>query len=126
MNEHFYNGFIKRAQEYGLSAIEADSLIKAAGPLPTPARASRSFGTPSPELAADMRRQAASRSFGTPSPELAADMRRQAAPTPKPTPTPKRNINPYTEGDLNDRKASSGKPTQLQIETANMMRRNNG
>ena len=30
MNEHFYNGFIKRAQEYGLSVVEADSLIKQA------------------------------------------------------------------------------------------------
>jgi hypothetical protein len=31
MNEHFYNGFIKRAQDYGLSAIEADNLAKVAG-----------------------------------------------------------------------------------------------
>ena len=31
MNEHFYNGFIKRAQDYGLSAVEADRLAKTAG-----------------------------------------------------------------------------------------------
>jgi hypothetical protein len=30
MNQHFYNGFIKRAQQYGLTAVEADGLIKAA------------------------------------------------------------------------------------------------
>ena len=30
MNEHFYNGFIKRAQDYGLSAVEADRLVKQA------------------------------------------------------------------------------------------------
>jgi hypothetical protein len=32
MPEHFYNGFIKRAQNYGLSVIEAARLIKAAAP----------------------------------------------------------------------------------------------
>ena len=31
MNEHFYNGFIKRAQDYGLSAVEATNLAKTAG-----------------------------------------------------------------------------------------------
>jgi len=30
MNENFCNGFIKRAQEYGLSAIEANDLYKVA------------------------------------------------------------------------------------------------
>jgi len=30
MNEHFYNGFIKRAQDYGLSVVEADRLVKVA------------------------------------------------------------------------------------------------
>ena len=30
MDQHFYNGFIKRAQDYGLSVVEADRLIKAA------------------------------------------------------------------------------------------------
>jgi hypothetical protein len=30
MNQHFYNGFIKRAQDYGLTAIEAERLIKIA------------------------------------------------------------------------------------------------
>lgn len=30
MNEHFYNGFIKRAQEHGLSAVEATNLAKTA------------------------------------------------------------------------------------------------
>jgi hypothetical protein len=30
MNEHFYNGFIKKAQDYGLSAVEANRLIKQA------------------------------------------------------------------------------------------------
>ena len=30
MNEHFYNGFIKRAQDYGLSVVEAERLIKVA------------------------------------------------------------------------------------------------
>jgi hypothetical protein len=30
MNEHFYNGFIKRAQQYGLTAIEATNLAKTA------------------------------------------------------------------------------------------------
>jgi hypothetical protein len=33
MNEHFYNGFIKRAQDYGLTVVEAERLIKAAGPV---------------------------------------------------------------------------------------------
>lgn len=48
MNEHFYNGFIKRAQEYGLSAIEANDLYKvAAQPIP------QSFNSaPSPEYLA--------------------------------------------------------------------------
>jgi hypothetical protein len=32
MDQHFYNGFIKRAQDYGLSVIEAARLIKAAAP----------------------------------------------------------------------------------------------
>jgi hypothetical protein len=31
MNEHFYNGFIKRAQDYGLTVVESDSLAKTAG-----------------------------------------------------------------------------------------------
>ena len=31
MDQHFYNGFIKRAQHYGLSAVEADRLVKIAG-----------------------------------------------------------------------------------------------
>jgi len=30
MNENFYNGFIKRAQDYGLSVVEADDLYKTA------------------------------------------------------------------------------------------------
>ena len=30
MNEHFYNGFIKRAQDYGFTAIEATNLAKTA------------------------------------------------------------------------------------------------
>jgi hypothetical protein len=30
MDQHFYNGFIKRAQQYGLTAIEAERLIKVA------------------------------------------------------------------------------------------------
>ena len=33
MNEHFYDGFIKRAQQYGLTVVEAERLIKAAGPV---------------------------------------------------------------------------------------------
>jgi hypothetical protein len=31
MDQHFYNGFIKRAQDYGLSVVEADNLAKTAG-----------------------------------------------------------------------------------------------
>jgi hypothetical protein len=45
MNQHFYNGFIKRAQDYGLTVVEASNLYKVAGPrrpLPTP--------TPTPKL----------------------------------------------------------------------------
>ena len=30
MDQHFYNGFIKRAQDYGLSAVEATNLLKQA------------------------------------------------------------------------------------------------
>lgn len=30
MNEHFYNGFIKRANQYGLSVVEANNLYKVA------------------------------------------------------------------------------------------------
>jgi hypothetical protein len=31
MDQHFYNGFIKRAQDYGLTTIEAYNLAKVAG-----------------------------------------------------------------------------------------------
>jgi hypothetical protein len=119
MNEHFYNGFIKRAQDYGLSAIEAERLIKAAGPVN--AGDAAYAGYPKHPLTREpMASQNTLDAFKGQMPKPTP------RPTPKPTPTPKRNINPYTEGDLNDRKASSGKPTQLQIETANIMRRNNG
>jgi hypothetical protein len=30
MDQHFYNGFIKRAQDYGLTVVEADRLVKVA------------------------------------------------------------------------------------------------
>jgi hypothetical protein len=56
MHEHFYNGFIKRAQEYGLSVVEASNLYKVAGPrrpLPTPTPApKRIVPTPAPQMPA--------------------------------------------------------------------------
>ena len=122
MNEHFYNGFIKRAQQYGLSVVEADRLIKAAGPVNEGAAAYASYPK-HPVTREPMASQNTLDAFKGQMPKPTPPP--TPKPTPTPTPTPKRNINPYTEGDLNDRKASFGKPTQLQIETANMMRRNN-
>jgi hypothetical protein len=36
MNEHFYNGFIKRAQQHGIQANKAEAIYKLAFPIPIP------------------------------------------------------------------------------------------
>jgi hypothetical protein len=36
MNEHFYNGFIKRAEQHGIHVNEAEAIYKLASPIPIP------------------------------------------------------------------------------------------
>lgn len=105
MNEHFYNGFIKRAQAYGLSAVEAERLAKVAG---MPSEADRND-------AMAMKR--------TPAPAAKPSaVLKPFKPTPAPKPAPKPAP---SADDLASRAASKSPVSPLQAETARLMRANN-